>query len=90
MRPLAVDWGASREHIEGMMQKVVREHPGVIDVIVPGGLRYTEGIQYGLEEVYKIEMPNISHNDNKRTYQRDCIRILSSWLEDIFRVYLST
>ena len=66
MRPLAVDWGASREHIEGMMQKVVREHPGVIDVIVPGGLRYTEGIQYGLEEVYKIEMPNISHNDNKK------------------------
>ena len=67
MRPMTKDWGANESHVQKMMQWVIEKgYDEYIDMIVPGGLRWTPGIEYGLVEVHGIAMPNIAQDDNQK------------------------
>lgn len=68
MRPIVKEWSGSQQNIEMMMLWVQRHYGGVIDSIVPGGLRWTEGIEYGLTEIHKLEMPKIPKKDNEKHF----------------------
>lgn len=64
LRPIVKEWSGSEQNIEMMMLWVKRNYGDMIDSIVPGGLRWTEGIEYGLTELHGIEMPKIPKEDN--------------------------
>ncbi len=64
MRPIVPEWGGSLQNIERMMIWVKENYGSAIDMIIPGGLRWTQGIEYGLTELRDIPMPDIPHNDN--------------------------
>jgi DNA repair photolyase len=64
MRPIVPEWSGSLERIEMMMLWVKSRYSQVIDMIIPGGLRWTQGIEYGLTELRSLPMPNIPHQDN--------------------------
>lgn len=74
LRPLVAEWGANKEHIEQMMKMISSNYGEYIDMIVPGGLRWTEGIEFGLKYIRGLKMPNLIREHNKKT--------LSSELED--------
>ncbi len=81
MRPIVPEWSGNRDRIEMMMLWVKKHYSGVIDMIVPGGLRWTEGIENGLVEIHKLPMPNIPRNDNVKSLPQelvDCIFSLSA------------
>ena len=64
MRPMVPEWSGYKERIEMMMLWVKNYYGDVIDVIVPGGLRWTEGIEYGLVEIHDLPLPDIPRTDN--------------------------
>lgn len=64
LRPIVPEWAGTPERIEMMMLWVAERYGNMIDAIVPGGLRWTEGIEYGLTEVNDLPMPNIPMDDN--------------------------
>ncbi len=67
MRPVVLEWSGNRDRIEMMMLWVKKHYGDVIDMIVPGGLRWTEGIENGLVEIHKLPMPNIPRGDNAKS-----------------------
>jgi len=67
LRPLVSEWGADSKKIHDLFLKVYESLGNQIEAIVPGGLRWTDGIEYGLTEVHNIEMPDIPKNDNIKT-----------------------
>lgn len=73
MRPLVPDWGAAPERIEKMLRWVKEHYGQVIDTIVPGGLRWTEGIENGLVEIHKLPMPNIPRDDNVKSLPQELL-----------------
>ncbi len=64
MRPIVPEWSGTPERIEMMMLWVSNRYRNSIDMIVPGGLRWTEGIEYGLTEINGLSMPDIPRDDN--------------------------
>lgn len=74
MRPIVPEWSGSRDRIEMMMLWVKKRYGDVIDMIVPGGLRWTEGVENGLVEIHEIPMPDIPRDDN--------VKSLPQWLVD--------
>ncbi|MEB4861263.1 radical SAM family protein [Priestia megaterium] len=64
LRPLVPEWNGNTENVRYMMEFVKENYSGLIDSIVPGGLRWTEGIEYGLTEARNLEMPEIIKQDN--------------------------
>jgi hypothetical protein len=67
MRPMTKDWGADENHIQKMMDWVItQKYDQFLDMVVPGGLRWTPGIEYGLVEVHGLPMPKIAHDDNQK------------------------
>ncbi|SDY23801.1 hypothetical protein [Thermoactinomyces sp. DSM 45892] len=64
MRPLVPEWNGTVENVAYMINFVKENYSGCIDSIVPGGLRWTEGIEYGLTEARDLEMPQIIKEDN--------------------------
>ena len=64
LRPIVKEWNGSERSIEMMMLWVDRNYHNLIDSIVPGGLRWTEGIEYGMTEVHNTSMPKIPKEDN--------------------------
>jgi len=73
MRPITPEWGGSLENIEMMMLLVKEKYGTLIDMIVPGGLRWTEGIENGLVEIHKLPMPNIPKDDNLKSLPQELI-----------------
>jgi DNA repair photolyase len=67
MRPIVSEWSGTEERIEMMMLWVKEHYRGVIDMIVPGGLRWTEGIENGLVEIYGLQIPDIPRDDNVKS-----------------------
>ncbi len=67
LRPLVREWSGAPERIARMMGWVRERYGDAIDMIVPGGLRWTEGIEYGLSEVYGLPMPDVPRDDNVKT-----------------------
>lgn len=55
MRPLSAEWSGNREGIEKMMRTVSSSpYASLISAIVPGGLRWSEGIENAITEVRGI------------------------------------
>ncbi|MEK7647485.1 MAG: hypothetical protein AAB384_00430 [Patescibacteria group bacterium] len=73
LRPIVPEWSGSSEHIDMMMLWVKQHYSGIIDMIVPGGLRWTEGIENGLVEIHKLAMPDISRGDNEKSLPQELV-----------------
>lgn len=73
MRPIVPEWSGNRDRIEMMMLWVKEHYSEVIDMIVPGGLRWTEGIENGLVEIHKLPMPDIPRDDNVKSLPQELV-----------------
>lgn len=73
MRPIVPEWSGNRDRIEMMMLWVKKHYGEVIDMIVPGGLRWTEGIENGLVEIHNLPMPNIPRDDNVKSLPQELV-----------------
>ena len=71
MRPFVPEWNGTPENVLHMVKYVKENYDGMIDSIVPGGLRWTEGIEYGLTEARDLEMPPIIKEDNIKSMSDD-------------------
>ena len=67
MRPLTIEWGGNPTDLEPVIANISQRYGKYLDMIVPGGLRWTDGIEYGMTEIYKQPMPNLSKSDNQKT-----------------------
>lgn len=55
----------------------IKKHCGqFISYIVPGGLRWTEGIERGLLEVHQVEMPSIAKQENEKDLPYELAQII--------------
>lgn len=63
LRPLAEGWSIDPEQLHKTFVHAASTAQG-IDMIIPGGLRWTDGIEYGMEEVRGQTMPNVPRDDN--------------------------
>jgi DNA repair photolyase len=84
MRPIVSEWSGNPERIEMMMSWVKKHYGDVIDMIVPGGLRWTEGIEYGLTEIHNLPMPNIPRNDNMKFLPQEVLETIISVSKEYF------
>lgn len=73
MRPIVPEWRGNQDRIEMMMLWVKKYYSEIIDMIVPGGLRWTEGIENGLVEIHNIPMPSIPRDDNLKSLPKELI-----------------
>ncbi len=67
MRPLVMEWGANEANLELMIKEISKKYYNYIDMIIPGGLRWTEGIEFGLQDIRGLEMPKLLKKHNKKT-----------------------
>lgn len=67
MRPIVTEWSGDHDRIEMMMLWVKKHYGQVINMIVPGGLRWTEGIENGLVEIHGLSLPSIPRDDNVKS-----------------------
>jgi len=84
MRPIVLEWSGNRDRIEMMMLWVKKHYSGIIDMIVPGGLRWTEGIENGLVEIHKLPMPDIPRDDNVKSLPQELIDSIFSLSNENF------
>lgn len=84
MRPIVPEWSGNRDRIEMMMLWVKKHYSDIIDMIVPGGLRWTEGIENGLVEIHNVPMPNISRNDNGKSLPQELVDSIFSMSAEYF------
>ena len=54
-----------------MFKSISEKYYDYIDMIVPGGLRWTEGIEFGLKDMRKLEMPDLVKENNKKTLSNE-------------------
>jgi DNA repair photolyase len=78
MRPIVPEWSGNLDRIEMMMLWVKKHYGEVIDMIVPGGLRWTEGIENGLVEIHKLPMPSIPRDDNVKLLSQKLVDFIFS------------
>ena len=71
LRPLVKEWGANKDNLEEMIKTISEKYYDYIDMIVPGGLRWTEGIEFGLNVMRKLEMPDLVKENNKKTLSNE-------------------
>ncbi|WP_206911390.1 hypothetical protein IGL98_003357 [Enterococcus sp. DIV0840] len=67
LRPLVRDWSNDFKDLESMFKKVSSEYSDDITSIIPGGLRWTEGIEYGMTEVRDMTLPNNVSSASRHT-----------------------
>jgi DNA repair photolyase len=84
MRPLVLEWGANKQHIEQMMSYVSANYRDCIDMIVPGGLRWTEGIENGIVEIHGLSLPEIPRNDNIKSLPSEIFEFILSLGSNLF------
>ncbi len=73
IRPIVPEWSGNQDRIEMMMLWVKKHYGEVIDMIVPGGFRWTEGIENGLVEIHRLSMPNIPRDDNVKLLPQELV-----------------
>lgn len=78
MRPIVPEWSGNRDRIEMMMLWVKKHYSKIIDMIVPGGLRWTEGIENGLVEIHNLPMPSIPRDDNVKSLPQELMDYIFS------------
>lgn len=72
MRPLCDEWNTSEESLTKVFDTVVSYAP-YIDNIAPGGLRWTEGVEFGIWAVHDQPMPVLTKEDNVKTLSDNSI-----------------
>jgi len=78
MRPIVPEWSGTVDRIEMMLLWVRKHYSNVVDVIVPGGLRWTQGIENGLIEIHRQTMPDIPKDDNRKALPDELARAIFS------------
>lgn len=76
MRPLVAEWGAEEKTLKEMFDYVYKNYADSIDMIVPGGMRWTSGIEYALTQINNVELPNLIKDDNKKTLDDEIINTI--------------
>lgn len=71
LRPLVKEWGANYDNLEKMFIEVSKKYKKYIDMIVPGGLRWTEGIEFGMHIQKGKKMPKLIKEFDKKTLSED-------------------
>ena len=67
LRPLVRDWSNDFTDLDAMFKKISSEYSDYITSIIPGGLRGTEGIEYGMTEVRDMTLPNNVSSASRHT-----------------------
>lgn len=73
LRPICDEWNASEESLSFAFSKVSR-YRDYLDNIVPGGLRWTEGVEFGIQVVHGLPMPNLEKRNNVKTLSGETIQ----------------
>lgn len=76
LRPLCDEWNTSSENLEFIFSKA-KEFNCYLDNITPGGLRWTEGVEFGIWAVHDQEMPKLKKSDNVKTLSDAVMQALS-------------
>ncbi len=84
LRPLVKEWGANYDNLDKMFKYVKKNYDGYIDMIVPGGMRWTSGIEYALTEINHIPMPKLIKDDNKKTLDDEIITTIKDLAKKYF------
>ncbi|MDG4981816.1 hypothetical protein OGZ39_09100 [Lactococcus lactis] len=75
LRPFNIEWFDSKEHfVESMFKEISEKYEDYIDSIIPGGLRWTEGIEYGICEARNLKLPKLIKENNIKTMESDMWR----------------
>lgn len=70
LRPFNIEWfDKDNFSLEDLFKHVSSEYGEYIDSIIPGGLRWTEGIEYGICEARNLELPNLLKENNVKTME---------------------
>ncbi len=83
LRPLADSWSIDPTKLAETFETASKYAPWV-DEIIPGGLRWTMGIEYGVNEVRGQEMPNIPHKDNVKDLSEETWVLIHELAEKYF------
>jgi len=83
LRPLAEGWSTDPETLEESFREASKYRDS-IDMIIPGGLRWTEGIEYGVEEVRNLVMPEIPKDDNVKDLSDETWAYIHELSEEYF------
>jgi DNA repair photolyase len=93
-RPIVLDWHSNDlSSLINAIDLVSSKYSEYIDIVVPGGLRWTEGIEYGLTEVHNLPMPEIPRTDNQKFFPEEVLNLILSLLKEKFQnkpVYLKS
>ncbi len=76
LRPLVEEWGATKERLEKMIELISDKYGKYIDMIIPGGLRWTEGIEFGLKDIRGLNMPKLIKKHNEKTLSSSTEKII--------------
>lgn len=85
LRPLVKEWGANAKNLEKMFKYVKDNYDGYIDMIVPGGMRWTSGIEYALTEINNIKLPKLIKDDNKKTLDDKIVETINKLSTKYFK-----
>ena len=66
MRPLVEEWNADGENLRFLMTKIRSLDLPFVN-IAAGGLRWTEGIEFGVKALHGLPMPRLVRDDNQKT-----------------------
>ena len=83
MRPLVKEWNASLENIRLIMEQAKKAGINFVNICA-GGLRWTEGIEFGLKCIHKLEMPKLVKNDNEKTLDIEIEKYIKKLGREIF------
>jgi len=83
LRPLAKTWSTDEKHLRETFE-YASKYKDFIDMVVPGGLRWTEGIEYAMEEIKGIKLPPIPKNDNTKFLPEKTKNLILELHKDFF------
>ena len=83
LRPLAEGWSTDPEHLRQTFKDASVNGQG-IDMIIPGGLRWTEGIEYGVKELRDQIMPDIPKDDNVKDLSDETLGLIHELSDSYF------
>lgn len=70
LRPFNIDWfDKDKRSLENMFKEISLKYGKFIDSLIPGGLRWTEGIEYGVCESRNLKLPELLKENNKKTME---------------------
>lgn len=73
LRPICKEWSGNKQKLNSLFELVHKKYSKNIAAIIPGGLRWTDGIEYAIKEIHDLPMPNLIQDDNTKTLSQDII-----------------